>query len=259
MLFSSWLIAVGVYTHERRRDPRPTTAVAGASTESLAGRGPHRTATTTAQSTALLQTFYHWGFHACAPYIVVAITLGVVCYRWNMPLTMRSAFYPLLGNLIFSPIGDCIDAIAIACTTFGVCTSLGLGVDAITAFGARLNSDIKTDVDAKTYTIIVMTIVATISVILDEEGIQILSTITFSLGLFSLIATLLLDNTWYLLNSYVQSFGHYLNYMIQTGFRTDAFEQLGRSSSSANMFAGTSNTDHGGRLCTTRWPGPTRS
>ena len=144
-----------------------------------------------------------------------------------------------------------------------MCTSLGLGVDAITAFGARLNSDIKTDVDAKTYTIIVMTIVANISVILGmKRGIQILSTITFSLGLFALLATLLLDNTWYLLNSYVQSFGHYLNYMIQTGFRWTAFEQLGYDFSSiANMFAGTSPTPTAteGRLCTTPWPGPTRS
>jgi len=80
---------------------------------------------------ALLQTFYHWGLHAWAPYITVALGLGIVCYRWNMPLTMRSAFYPLLGNLIYSPVGDIIDAVSIACTTFGVCTSLGLGVDQI--------------------------------------------------------------------------------------------------------------------------------
>jgi hypothetical protein len=30
-------------------------------------------------------------------YIVVAVALAVVAYRWNMPLTMRNAFYPLLG------------------------------------------------------------------------------------------------------------------------------------------------------------------
>ena len=52
---------------------------------------------------AILQLFYHWGFHAWAPYITVAITLGVTSYRWNLPLTMRSAFYPLLGNLVYSP------------------------------------------------------------------------------------------------------------------------------------------------------------
>ena len=72
---------------------------------------------------AILQLFYHWGFHAWAPYITVAITLGVTSYRWNLPLTMRSAFYPLLGNLVYSPLGDLIDAASIVTTTFGVCTS----------------------------------------------------------------------------------------------------------------------------------------
>jgi choline-glycine betaine transporter len=244
MLFSCG-IAVGVYTYGVAE---PMSYYRGGWGEhNLAGRGPLYNDDDRAQL-AMMQTFYHWGFHAWAPYIVVAITLGVVCYRWNMPLTMRSAFYPLLGNLIFSPIGDCIDAVAIACTTFGVCTSLGLGVDAITAFGNRLNSDIETDVDAKTWTIVVMTLVANCSVVLGlKKGMQILSTVTFSLGLFALLATLLLDNTWYLLNSYVQSFGHYLNYMIQAGFRTDAFEQLGYDfSSAANMFAGTADTDGNG-------------
>ena len=122
MLFSCG-IAVGVYTFGvpetldyYRRD-----------TESLGGRG-HIDSDDDRASTALLQIFYHWGFHAWAPYITVAVALGVTSYRWNLPLTMRSAFYPLLGNLVYSPIGDIIDAAAIATTTFGVCTSLGLGV-----------------------------------------------------------------------------------------------------------------------------------
>ena len=241
MLFSCG-IAVGVYTYGVSE---PMAYYRGG--YNLAGRGPMYNDDDRAQL-ALMQTFYHWGLHAWAPYIVVAITLGVVCYRWNMPLTMRSAFYPLLGNLIFSPIGDCIDAIAIACTTFGVCTSLGLGVDAITAFGHRLNSDIKTDVDAKTWTIVVMTLVANVSVVMGlKKGIQILSTVTFTLGLFALLASLFLDNTWFLLNSYVQSIGHYLSYVVQAGFRTDSFEQLAYDfSSSANMFWGTADTDGSG-------------
>ena len=243
MLFSCG-IAVGVYTYGVAE---PMAYYRGG--YNLAGRGPLYNDDDRAQL-AMMQTFYHWGLHAWAPYIVVAITLGVVCYRWNMPLTMRSAFYPLLGNLIFSPIGDAIDAIAIACTTFGVCTSLGLGVDAITAFGNRLNSDIEVDVDSKTWTIVVMTLVANISVVLGlKRGIQILSTVTFSLGLFALLATLLLDNTWYLLNSYVQSIGHYLNYVLQAGFRTDAFEGLQYDfSSDSNKYWGSSNSDGGSAL-----------
>tara|TARA_B110000093_G_scaffold175592_1_gene210098 strand:- start:2176 stop:2574 length:399 start_codon:yes stop_codon:yes gene_type:complete len=62
---------------------------------------------------ALFITLFHWGLHGWCPYILVAVALGLVCYRWNMPLTMRSAFYPLLGHLVYSPLGDLIDALSI--------------------------------------------------------------------------------------------------------------------------------------------------
>ena len=159
-----------------------------------------------------------------------------------MPLTMRSAFYPLIGNIIYGPVGDIIDAVSIACTTFGVCTSLGLGVDQIVAYYAALQDKSYTAlerIDAQTATIIVMTLVANISVVLGlHKGIQVLSTITFSLGLFVLIATLFLDNTWFLLNSVVQSTGHYLQYVVQIGFRTDSFEQLGIEFGTNNLLWG---------------------
>ena len=49
---------------------------------------------------AILTTLFHWGLHGWVVYIVVAVALAVVCYRWNMPLTMRNAFYPLLGGAV---------------------------------------------------------------------------------------------------------------------------------------------------------------
>ena len=42
-------------------------------------------------------------------------------------MTMKSCFYPLLGDRIFGWIGDVIDVVSIITTLFGVCTSLGLG------------------------------------------------------------------------------------------------------------------------------------
>ena len=235
MLFSCG-IAVGVYT---LGVAEPMSYYRGS--YGLEGRGDAPTDDERAQQ-ALLQTFYHWGLHAWGPYITVALGLGIVCYRWNMPLTMRSAFYPLIGNIIYSPVGDIIDAVSIACTTFGVCTSLGLGVDQIVAYYAALQDKSYSALerlDAQTATIIVMTLVANISVVLGlHKGIQVLSTITFSLGLFVLIATLFLDNTWYLLNSVVQSTGHYLQYVVQIGFRTDSFEQLGIEFGTKNLLWG---------------------
>ena len=50
-----------------------------------------------------------------------------------MPMTMKSCFYPLIGNKIYSWPGDLVDILSVITTLFGVCTSLGLGVIQITA------------------------------------------------------------------------------------------------------------------------------
>ena len=50
---------------------------------------------------------------------------------WDLPMTMRNAFYPLLGDVVNGLFGDWIDFVSMACTTFGVCTSLGMGVDIV--------------------------------------------------------------------------------------------------------------------------------
>ena len=42
-------------------------------------------------------------------------------------MTMKSCFYPLIGDRVFGWMGDLIDIISIITTLFGVCTSLGLG------------------------------------------------------------------------------------------------------------------------------------
>jgi choline-glycine betaine transporter len=46
---------------------------------------------------ALFITMFHWALHAWAPYIPVALSLGLVCFRQDKPLTIRFCFLPLLG------------------------------------------------------------------------------------------------------------------------------------------------------------------
>ena len=69
---------------------------------------------------AMTITFFHWGVHAWSCYIVAALVLAFVSYRWNKPMTIRSAFFPLVGDVVNGVLGDCIDALSMACTTFGV-------------------------------------------------------------------------------------------------------------------------------------------
>jgi len=34
-------------------------------------------------------TVYHWGIHGWVPYILLALLIGVVSFRWGMPMTIR--------------------------------------------------------------------------------------------------------------------------------------------------------------------------
>jgi len=77
---------------------------------------------------AIFMAVYHWGIHGWVPYILIALCAGLVTFRWKLPMTIRSCFYPLLGDHAWGLAGDFIDALSISTTTFGVCTSLGLGV-----------------------------------------------------------------------------------------------------------------------------------
>ena len=60
-------------------------------------------------------------------------------------------------------------------------------------------------------------------------GIRRLSEVSFGMGMFIMISVFCLDQTEYLLNLFVQSLGYYLQHLLQLGWQTDAFEQLGPS------------------------------
>mmetsp|Transcript_22047 Transcript_22047/g.56275 ORF Transcript_22047/g.56275 Transcript_22047/m.56275 type:complete len:1013 (-) Transcript_22047:54-3092(-) len=95
---------------------------------------------------AIFMAVYHWGIHGWVPYILLALLAGIVSFRWNMPMTIRSCFFPLLGDHALGLFGDFIDAISISTTTFGVCTSLGLGVSQLSSgleFVMRIGCKVK--------------------------------------------------------------------------------------------------------------------
>ena len=89
-----------------------------------------------AQAAAVLgvaSATFHWGLHAWAVYAIVGLALGFFVYNRGMPLTMRSAFYPLLGERIWGWPGHVIDTLAVFASLFGLATSLGLGAQQVTA------------------------------------------------------------------------------------------------------------------------------
>ncbi|PHQ83091.1 MAG: BCCT transporter [Thalassobium sp.] len=80
-----------------------------------------------ARQMAMAATIYHWGLHPWAIYAIVGLALALFSYNKGLPLTLRSAFYPLLGERVWGAWGNAIDTIAAFATLFGLATSLGFG------------------------------------------------------------------------------------------------------------------------------------
>lgn len=135
---------------------------------------------------AMAATLYHWGLHAWAIYAIVGLSLAFFCFNRGMPLTLRSAFYPLLGERIWGWPGHLIDIIAVLATIFGLATSLGLGASQAAA-GLHFLFEIPNTLNTKISIIIGVTLLAVISVVRGlEGGIKVLSNINM------MFATLLL-------------------------------------------------------------------
>ena len=138
--------------------------------------------------------------------------------------------YPLIGDKIYGWMGDAIDIISVVCTMFGVCTSLGLGVMQLNAGVHRLRDTIEVSTLNQIIIIWCVTACATVSVISGlKMGIRRLSEICFALGVFIMMLVFLFDDPWHTLNLVVQSTGYYMQTIIQLGFHTDAFAQMGNA------------------------------
>jgi hypothetical protein len=85
--------------------------------------------------------WYHWGLHGWVCYCIMGILLALLHFRKGLPMTVKSCFYPLIGERIYGFAGDFLDIVSTVATTMGVCTSLGLGVMQLHAGLKLLNGD----------------------------------------------------------------------------------------------------------------------
>ena len=76
---------------------------------------------------AMRVVYFHWGLHGWAAYVLVGLCLAYFGFRKKLPLTLRSALHPLIGDRIYGPIGDMVDLLAVLGAVFGIATTLGLG------------------------------------------------------------------------------------------------------------------------------------
>ena len=140
-----------------------------------------------AKEAALGATMYHWGLHPWAIYAVVALALAFFAYNKGLPLTIRSTFYPLLGDRVWGPIGNVIDIVAVLATIFGLATSLGFGAQQA-AGGLEFLFGLGKGLPTQITIVACVTAVALISVVRGiDGGVKLLSNINMALAFLLLV------------------------------------------------------------------------
>lgn len=128
-------------------------------------------------------TIFHWGLHPWAIYAVVALALALFSFNKGLPLTIRSIFYPILGERVWGWPGHIIDTLAVFATLFGLATSLGFGAEQATA-GLHYLFDIGTGNVTKVLLIVGITGLALLSVVAGlDKGVKRLSEINMVLAI----------------------------------------------------------------------------
>ncbi|MBS9777646.1 MAG: BCCT family transporter, partial [Gammaproteobacteria bacterium] len=180
--------------------------------------------TAAAAREAMKITFFHWGLHAWAIYAIVALILAFFSYRHHLPLTLRSALYPLIGEKIYGPIGHIVDIFAVVGTLFGVATSLGYGVLQINSGLNYIFDFIPVSITTQIVLIIIVTGLATLSVTSGlDKGVKLLSELNLGLAVILMFFILITGSTIFLLQAFVQNIGQYTSNIIQMTFNLFAY------------------------------------
>ena len=180
--------------------------------------------TVEAAKQAMVISFFHWGFHIWAIYGLVGLSLAYFAFRHQLPLSIRSTLYPLIGERIYGPIGHTVDSFAILATIFGIATTLGLSVSQINAGMNYLWPAVPVGTTAQVITIAVITGLATISVVAGmEKGIKRLSLLNIVLAMALMLFVFIVGPTLFLLETFLENTGSYLSSIVERTFSLQAY------------------------------------
>ncbi|MDM1401278.1 BCCT family transporter [Myroides odoratimimus] len=173
---------------------------------------------------AQMYTFFHWGIHAWAIYAIVGLALSYFAYRYRLPLSLRSCFYPLLKDKIKGKWGNMIDVFALCSTFFGITTTLGFGV-------VQINSGLQTlnilPENSFIYQVLIVAVLVSLSIISAvsglDKGVKLLSSINIIAVVVLLVFVLALGPTVYLIGSFTEGIGNYISNFFTMTFSTHSF------------------------------------
>lgn len=175
----------------------------------------------TARTAGLSAAIFHWGLHAWAFYGLVALSLAFFCFNRGLPLTLRSAFYPLLGDRVWGWFGHVVDITAVLATLLGLAVSLGFGAVQIAAGLNYLFGVAPTNV-TKVLIIIAITAVALTSVVAGlDKGVKRLSEFNMLLAVALLLFVFIAGPTLQHLRTYAVATIDYLAYLPALSYWAD--------------------------------------
>jgi choline/glycine/proline betaine transport protein len=176
-----------------------------------------------AAQAAMAVTFFHWGLHPWAIYAIVGLGLAFFAYNRGLPLTIRSIFYPLLGERIYGFWGNLIDILSVLATLMGLATSLGLGVSQVNAglnylFGLTISPNVQVLLIAGITGLATMSVVAGL-----DGGVKRLSELNMGLAGLFMLFLLIAGPTVYILSGFTQNLGFYIENLPEMSLWTETF------------------------------------
>lgn len=158
-------------------------------------------------------TIYHWALHPWAIYAVMALGLALFSFNKGLPLTIRSVFYPILGERVWGWPGHLIDILAVLATLFGLATSLGFGASQA-ASGLNYLFGIPLGNTTQIVLVIGITAIALVSVLAGlDAGVKRLSEINMVLAVLLLLFVIVVGPTLAIATGFFDNLLAYLTYL----------------------------------------------
>lgn len=158
-------------------------------------------------------TIYHWALHPWAIYAILALGLALFSFNKGLPLTVRSVFYPLLGERVWGWPGHVIDILAVLATLFGLATSLGYGA-AQASSGLNFLFDVPLGNTTQIVLVIGITAIALFSVVAGlDAGVKRLSEINMVLAVLLLLFVIAVGPTVDILSGFFANLGAYFQHL----------------------------------------------
>ena len=180
--------------------------------------------TVPAAKEAMQIAYFHWGLHIWGIYGLMGLVLAYFAYRHGLPLSVRSALYPLIGDRIYGWAGHIVDTFAVLGTMFGLATTLGLSVSQINAGINYLWPAIPVSTTVQVIAIAVITLAATASVVAGmDKGIKNLSMLNMGLAVFLMAVVFAVGPSVHILNTLLQNTGAYLGGVVERTFNMQAY------------------------------------